>query len=318
MENSSKKYDLPYVVFIKPSPPRDVEYYPFNGIPQVPGLPLAVQRDYFESGTDSGYHLHCDFYALFIVRSGRGLSIINDYPYGVTRGDVYIMPPGEMHCFRDYQKIELDTFYFQAQLFSRDELAALRKLKGFWRLFRPEKAKGDGTNYHLHLSPEQHKQTNDQISSIRAELSEASPLGNLMARHQFFCLLVNLARWHGEASNNPAVPELASNYATDIAEIVQYCEENFTRPITVPQLAARLFLSTDYFSRLFTAEMGVPPAAYLRRLRMERAQTLLRTTSLSIAEIANQVGVSDPNHFSRLFSATFDISPTAYRAKFRK
>lgn len=149
-----------------------------------------------------------------------------------------------------------------------------------------------------------------------------------MARHQFFCLLARLALWHSQregerpreqpAVKSPAADGEVAAYAASLADVILFCEENYTKPLTVPQLAAQMFLSPDHFSRLFSMTMGVPPGLYLRRLRLERAQTLLRTTQLTITEIAQQTGLRDPNQLSHAFRAAFGISPSGYRARGRK
>jgi AraC-like DNA-binding protein len=75
-----------------------------------------------------------------------------------------------------------------------------------------------------------------------------------------------------------------------------------------------MFLSPGHFSELFSREVGMPPATYLRRLRLERAQTLLRTTALSATEIAQQSGFNDLAQLSRAFRTAFNTTPSAYRA----
>lgn len=81
-------------------------------------------------------------------------------------------------------------------------------------------------------------------------------------------------------------------------------------------MAAMMFLSPNHFTTLFMREYGATPAAYLRRLRLERAQTLLRT-SVSIQEITRRTGFRYVAQFSRAFHAVFNASPTAYRATFQ-
>ena len=65
---------------------------------------------------------------------------------------------------------------------------------------------------------------------------------------------------------------------------------------------------------LFRELTGYSPMEYLRRLRIERARELLANPSLSIKEVADGAGFSDPNHFSRVFARLDGIPPTAYRA----
>ena len=97
-------------------------------------LALAIRQELYDQGSDTGQHRHEDFYALYIVRSGRGIHIINGHPYGITRSDIYLMPIGAIHAYRDYHMLAIDAFYFQPHIFLPEELTALRELVGFWHL----------------------------------------------------------------------------------------------------------------------------------------------------------------------------------------
>ena len=295
------------------------------------GLALAVQRNYFEGGTDIGQHWGEDFYSLYIVRGGRGVENVNGHPYVIARGDVYIVPVGMAHGFRDYEALEMDAFYFQTRLFTRGELTALREMAGFWELFVPHRAQGSGKfrDQHLHLTQEQHRATEAVIEEIRMEMCDPQGIGPALARSLFFQLLGTLARWHSlqESARDGRDAERASafsyaatevgSHAPAMAATMRFCEENFHRELTVPQLAASAFLSPDHFSRLFASHAGMPPSAYIRRLRLEHSQALLRTTTLDVAEIARQCGFGGVTQLSRTFSVAFGCTPTAYRKSFR-
>ncbi len=71
-------------------------------------------------------------------------------------------------------------------------------------------------------------------------------------------------------------------------------------------------VSRDYLGRIFHQELGLSPWDYLLRCRIRR-QELLRETSLSITEIATQVGFDDPSYFGRLFRKEVGRSPRQYR-----
>jgi len=293
-------------------------------------LALAVQRNYFEGGADIGEHRGEDFYSLYIVRGGRGVEIVNAHPYVISRGDVYIVPAGMAHGFRDYEALEMDAFYFQIRLFTRGELIALREMAGFWELFVPRRAQGAGKfrNQRLHLTLEQHRTIETAIEEIRAEMCDPQSVGPFIARGLFFGLLGTLARWHsveqgaeGSAAEAPAGPATANAsgpHLSAMAAAMRFCEENFHQELTVPQMAAGAFLSPDHFSRLFSAHAGVSPSAYIRRLRLERAQSLLRSSALDIAAIARQCGFGGVTQLSRTFHAAFGCTPTAYRKSFRE
>lgn len=58
---------------------------------------------------------------------------------------------------------------------------------------------------------------------------------------------------------------------------------------------------------------GMPVTQFIRALRLQKAQTLLRTTDQTIAEIAYEVGFNDPKYFTRVFTEAFGMPPSAYR-----
>jgi AraC-like DNA-binding protein len=72
-------------------------------------------------------------------------------------------------------------------------------------------------------------------------------------------------------------------------------------------------LNPNYFSKLFTASVGMPPSRFILKTRMEKAKKLLAFTHLSVGEIAAAVGFSDPLYFSRTFRRYAGLPPTEYR-----
>jgi AraC family L-rhamnose operon transcriptional activator RhaR len=85
---------------------------------------------------------------------------------------------------------------------------------------------------------------------------------------------------------------------------------------TLTELAEQLHVAPGYLVRLFKAATGVPPMAYLARLRAERAATLLLHSDQPITVIGQEVGWPDQNYFARRFRAHYGLSATKYRAQF--
>jgi AraC family transcriptional regulator len=83
--------------------------------------------------------------------------------------------------------------------------------------------------------------------------------------------------------------------------------------LTVDDLARTAVYSKFHFSRTFRRITGVSPGRFLSALRFQEAKRLLVHTSLSVAEISNQVGYSSLGTFSTRFKKFIGVTPTEYR-----
>ncbi len=105
---------------------------------------------------------------------------------------------------------------------------------------------------------------------------------------------------------------------SDFAPVLQLMEEQIDRPLKTEKLAAAVYMQPTYFIRCFKAAFGIPPQAYLTRLRIYKAMGLLVSTDQEPSDIAAAVGFADPAYFNKVFTRNCGISPKEYRAAFRK
>lgn len=102
-----------------------------------------------------------------------------------------------------------------------------------------------------------------------------------------------------------------------VCKVIALAEESLHKGWSPAKLAALVNLSPSRLHQLFKEETGVPPARYLRQLRMRRAQGLLETTNLSVKQVMAGVGLTDESHFVRDFKKTCGLTPARYREHFR-
>ena len=284
----------------------------FASLGDCGSLDLVLRREFYAAGKTTGTHLHLDFCALYVVKSGRGVHQIDEIPFGIARGDVYLLPPGARHAYTGYQNLEIDAFYFPLGLWSDEELGALREVSGFWHLLLENEAR------RLHLRPEAHRQIEVAINEMRTEATRRERVTPFLLRVLLFRLLTTVARTGSEGASSPntrvtSTTGVARGTQPQLSELIAWCEANLEREISVAQMAGRLFLSQAHFARLWKREMGVPPAAYLRRLKLERARFLLEHSTQSVTHIARGVGFGSAAHFSRSFRACYGVSPLQFR-----
>jgi transcriptional regulator GlxA family with amidase domain len=101
--------------------------------------------------------------------------------------------------------------------------------------------------------------------------------------------------------------------AERVQRVIELMEKDPSRNFTLGEMAESANLSAPYFCYLFKSMTGMPPARYLKSLRMQQAATLLTTTFLSVKEIVKRVGGNDESHFVRDFKRMYGKTPSAYR-----
>ncbi len=96
-----------------------------------------------------------------------------------------------------------------------------------------------------------------------------------------------------------------------------YISKNYHSHISVGDLAERILVTPDYYTKLFRDSIGKTTVDYINCERINRGMILLLETDLSVGEIAEQIGLGSGNYFSKLFKATLGITPLAYRKSAR-
>jgi len=116
------------------------------------------------------------------------------------------------------------------------------------------------------------------------------------------------------------VREAASEGMLDISRLerpLRYLEENLSGDVCRHELAKLAGLSDTRFHYVFKSATGLSPMAYLRNVRMRKAQSLLLQTDLQVSEVGVRVGYPDVFHFSKVFKSAFHKSPSEYRHDIR-
>jgi transcriptional regulator GlxA family with amidase domain len=97
--------------------------------------------------------------------------------------------------------------------------------------------------------------------------------------------------------------------------VISYFHNHYQEGIRMKEMAAQAGISREHFTRLFARQMGCGPAAFLRRIRVEAAARLLRTTELPVAEAAFRSGWASASKFDLFFRRRYGVSPREYRRR---
>jgi AraC-like DNA-binding protein len=152
-------------------------------------------------------------------------------------------------------------------------------------------------------------------------------VGNLVALHQalthptcalecesrFVWTLAELIRLYADVRANV---QAVGRERKAVQQARQFIEEGYAQGIHLTQLAEHVSLSPYYLLRVFRAEVGMPPYAYLESVRIRQAQRLIEMGK-PLAEVAAEVGFSSQSHLTQRFKQIIGVTPGQFAQQAR-
>jgi AraC family transcriptional regulator len=108
-------------------------------------------------------------------------------------------------------------------------------------------------------------------------------------------------------------PDYGALGPVQLTRVLDHMHQRLGDEISLDDLAALVNISKFHFLRAFTRATGLTPHRYLTRLRLRRAAELLRTTGLSVQQVAAACGYLSASRFAAAFRRQYGLSPAAYR-----
>jgi len=135
-----------------------------------------------------------------------------------------------------------------------------------------------------------------------------------MTRSYLLELLILLERSRYAADNDSAFHVESGDEKT--GEILDYLHTNYSKPLSLASLSGHFATNRTSLNSLFRSGCGLSVMAYLNKIRLDVAASLLRNTELPVTEVAWRAGFPDESYFSRSFRKRYGNPPAAYRKSF--
>ncbi len=148
------------------------------------------------------------------------------------------------------------------------------------------------------------------LAMVEEDLDREAAL--TIARH-----LVLFLRRPGNQSQFSATLAARAPERSGLREVQRFAVENLQGDLTVESLAERAHMSPRHFARRFRAEVGVTPARYVERLRLEAARRRLEESGQPIAVVAAACGFGTADTMRRVFLRALGVGPAEYRRRFQ-
>ena len=106
-------------------------------------------------------------------------------------------------------------------------------------------------------------------------------------------------------------------YYTRLDKVRSFVEKNYSEEISLEQAADVACMERTSFSRFFGSKVGISFTQWLRRVRIAKAQDLMRKNNLTIIAITYAVGFSNLRTFERVFKELTDSTPSQFKKRVR-
>lgn len=150
--------------------------------------------------------------------------------------------------------------------------------------------------------------------ALKADVEAKHPAGRLFGESLATGLVIHLLKQYSVWQPQTYSDDKGCLSQSQLQTVLDYIQTHLDRDIALSDVAEVLNLSQYHFCRLFKQSAGLTPHQYLTQCRIDRAKQLLRTTQLTITEIAFAVGLTNHSSFTRLFRQYVGASPKEFRA----
>lgn len=234
-----------------------------------------------------------DYYLIYLV-NGIGHFLINNEWHEVKAGDILIYKPNEKqyYSYHSHEQAELYWIHFTG--------------RGVFKLLNSLGL----ANKHIYKTG-LHTDCINLFDNIAQEIMLKKPMFHQFCLSYFVQLLSLFSRdilllQHGENNEKDS----------DIDVCIKKMQMEYQNCHSIVYYANISNLSVYQFIRKFKARTQLTPSKYIEKIRINKSKELIGETDLSINEISNIVGYTDPFYFSKVFKKSTGMSPTDFRNKF--
>lgn len=270
-----------------------------------PSLPIQIHiRD---PQPEFPLHSH-HFDELIIILKGAAMHVVDNQPFPVKGGDVFVVSGAHKHQYLEMHGLALANILFDSSALGINQWD-IRTLPGFHALFELEPALRTQQKFNSRLQLNEHQLNfaNERLRDLQYEAAAQRPGYRVMAKGLFMQLAVFLSRCYSDTPPEESLDLLR------LGDALAHIETHYAERITLDNLARKAHLSPRHFQRIFHDCVGRSPIEHLLHVRIQKAAELLRDTNRTVTDIAFDCGFQDGNYLTRYFRKIMYQTPGRYR-----
>lgn len=225
-----------------------------------------------------------DLYELECFLEDGGIRYINGECYNISKGDIVLAAPGDI-C---YSKTHFKCLFIRYSFNDEYLTDLLKRMPKF---------------VHCNGSENYEK----MFETIIQNSFQTNELSNLESA----ILILKIIYKIYEKVQNSNSRKTIKDHNLEMA--YEYIEQNFTKRISVENVAKHCHISSSHLYKLFSKSIGISPNEYINDKRLALAKRLLVENQMSITQISAECGMNTQSYFCYLFKKKFGITPKQFR-----
>jgi len=253
------------------------------------------------------WHYHEEYEILFTIK-GEGVRIVGDHMDHFKDEELIFLGSGLPHLFKNEEKNTLDKVDYIVVKFG-NTLSGLNffSLPEFSNIDRFLKSANRGVLFS--------KGTIRKVKEKLILLSESKDADKIIYLISVLQILANENEFQYLASENFSL-KLSIKGEDRTKKVIEYISENYTKDISLDDLAQVSHMTTNSFCRFFKSRTGKTAFEFIREFRINKACQMLINGEKSIAQICYDTGFNSFSSFNRIFKNLKNISASEYKNKY--
>lgn len=254
------------------------------------------------------FHSHQGIEFLYI-HAGEGRAIINEQIFPIQPGTLLIFQPFQLHRLLVKHYFERTVLIFDPTRLDPYLQAFPGIKKFFYHLWNDQLPTQAITNFGEH---------HDLLSMYELLRQRLKSVTTKKQTEEYAAFMINLLqrlRSYELQFDTQRVTDQRQRVPHHVERIMRWVDSHFKETFQLEKLAEELHFSTYYVSHSFRKTTGSTITEYITTRRMKEACLLLETTSMSISNIAEELGFSNPSYFCKIFKLNVGMTPKQYRAR---
>ena len=262
-----------------------------------------------ENSRPGSYHWH-SYFEITCVLGGKGNYFVNGQEYTMEEDDIIIFNNVEPHGW----KLLGGNMKLLVMIFSPEFVA--EKISLFdAEYLKPFVERGSNFKNRVGREEKVNEEIRISIREIYQEWNERKEGYPLMIKANVLRILTMLIRAYQDETKSGEMLKEKKNAMKRLEQAFTYINDHYCEKITLEEVAASVYMSSNYFSSYFRRVANISFSDYVTRLRVNRAREMLRENGANVTEIAMECGFNNISNFYRLYKKHMGKTPGDEKSK---